>query len=56
METTIEPGDLHYVPQAATVGDLVGAMNSLGVKPTDLVIIFQALAAAGALNATIEVQ
>ncbi|MBN2803449.1 MAG: flagellar basal body P-ring protein FlgI [Deltaproteobacteria bacterium] len=56
METKIESGDLHYVPQAATVGDLVGAMNSLGVKPTDLVIIFQALAAAGALNATIEVQ
>ena len=34
-----------------TVGGLVKSLNQLGVKPTDLVGILQAIAAAGALNA-----
>ncbi len=50
------PGDLHLVPPAATVGDLVNGLNALGVKPSDLIVIFQSLAAAGALSADIEVQ
>ncbi|MCP4679835.1 MAG: flagellar basal body P-ring protein FlgI, partial [Deltaproteobacteria bacterium] len=50
------PGDLHFVPPAATVGDLVNALNILGVKPSDLIIIFQSLSAAGAISADIEVQ
>ncbi len=49
------PGDLHLVPKAATVGDLVNALNTLGVKPSDLVIIFQLLKTAGALSAEIVV-
>lgn len=49
-------GELHLVPGAATVGDLVNALNALGVKPADLIVIFQALAAAGALSADVEVQ
>jgi flagellar P-ring protein precursor FlgI len=49
-------GELHLVPGAATVGDLVNALNALGVKPSDLIVIFQALSAAGALSADVEVQ
>jgi flagellar P-ring protein precursor FlgI len=40
---------------AATVGELAAVLNALGLKPRDLVAIFQALAAAGALRAEIEV-
>ncbi|MCP4606259.1 MAG: flagellar basal body P-ring protein FlgI [Proteobacteria bacterium] len=49
-------GDLHLVPVSPTVGDLVNALNSLGVKPSDLIIIFQSLSAVGAISADIEVQ
>ncbi len=51
-----EPGDLHYVPETTSVGDLVNALNTLGVKPSDMIIIFQSLKSAGAINAEIEVQ
>jgi flagellar P-ring protein FlgI len=50
------PGDVHLVPPTATVSDLVNALNTLGVKPSDLIIIFQSLSAAGAITAEIEVQ
>jgi flagellar P-ring protein FlgI len=59
-ETTVAaenaPGDVFAVPSTTTVADLVGALNALGVKPADLIIIFQSLAQAGAVNAEIEVQ
>jgi len=48
-------GELHLVPDTSTVGDLVTALNALGVSPRDLVSIFQALHAAGALRARLEV-
>lgn len=50
------PGDLHYIPETTSVGDLVNALNTLGVKPSDMIIIFQSLKSAGAINAEIEVQ
>jgi flagellar P-ring protein precursor FlgI len=43
------------MPGAASVGDVAAALNALGVKPRDLVAIFQALKAAGALTAEIQV-
>jgi flagellar P-ring protein precursor FlgI len=52
----VAPGDLHLVPNTATVADLVNALNTLGVKPADLIVIFQSLSAAGAVTADIEVQ
>ncbi len=52
----IAPGNLHLVPRTPTVGDLVSALNNMGVKPADLIIIFQSLHAAGAISAQIEVQ
>lgn len=48
-------GRLQALPAATTVGDVVNALNALGVKPRDLVPIFQALRVAGALIAEIEV-
>ena len=56
LEAELAPGDLHYVPATSTVGDLVNALNTLGVKPADLIIIFQSLAQAGAIVGDIEVQ
>ena len=47
-----QPGDLQLV-EGATIGDLVSALNAMGVKPRDLVVILQAIRAAGALQAEI---
>lgn len=52
----LAPGDVHLVQATATVSDLVNALNTLGVKPADLIIIFQSLSAAGAITADIEIQ
>lgn len=43
------------VPAAATVDELVAALNALGASPRDLIAILQALKAAGALDAEIVV-
>ena len=43
------------LPATASVDDLVKALNTLGVTPLDLVSIFQALKAQGALDAELEV-
>jgi len=43
------------LPATASVDDLVKALNTLGVTPLDLVSIFQALKAQGALDADLEV-
>ncbi|MCR9162737.1 MAG: flagellar basal body P-ring protein FlgI [Nannocystaceae bacterium] len=57
-ETEVEveegEGELHLIEDAANVGDVAAALNSLGVKPRDLAAIFQALQAAGALRAEIK--
>jgi flagellar P-ring protein precursor FlgI len=43
------------LPDTSTVADLAGALNLLGVKPRDLIAILEALKAAGALDAELEV-
>lgn len=48
-------GKAQAIPAATTVADIAAALNTLGVKPRDLVPIFQALKAAGALTAEIKV-
>jgi flagellar P-ring protein precursor FlgI len=48
-------GQLLLVPQAITIRDLVRALNSIGVTPRDLITIFQAIKAAGALQAKLEI-
>jgi flagellar P-ring protein precursor FlgI len=50
------PNVLAHVKPSATLKDLVDALNAIGVKPRDLIAIFQALRSAGALSARIEVQ
>ena len=64
-ETVVVPGTTVEVQEAegrltplapsADVGDVAAALNSLGVKPRDLVAIFRALKAAGALHAQLEI-
>ncbi len=39
----------------ATLGEVVRALNALGVTPRDLVSILEALKAAGALRAEMEI-
>jgi flagellar P-ring protein precursor FlgI len=41
--------------QGVSIGDVVRALNALGVSPRDLIAIFQALKAAGALQAKLEI-
>lgn len=40
--------------KGATVGDVVSALNTMGVTPRDLIVILQSMQAAGGLHATIE--
>jgi flagellar P-ring protein precursor FlgI len=40
--------------EGATIGDLVTALNSLGVSPRDLISILMAIRQAGAIHAAIE--
>ncbi len=53
IQTYEDEGKLNLIAGAATVGDVAAALNAIGVKPRDLVAIFQALKAAGALHAEI---
>ena len=46
---------LAIVPSGTSIGDLVKALNALGVTPRDLIAVFQAIQAAGALQADLEI-
>jgi flagellar P-ring protein FlgI len=50
-----ETKKLVVMESGASIGDVVGALNALGVSPRDLIAIFQAIKAAGALQAQLEV-
>lgn len=50
-----ERANLILLPQSVTIRDLVRALNAIGVTPRDLISIFQAIKAAGALRAQLEV-
>ncbi len=50
-----DTNQLVLVPAGASIGEVVGALNALGVSPRDLIAIFQAIKAAGALQAQLEV-
>ncbi len=64
-ETVVTPGtdlsvkegenQLVLVNGSTSIGDVVNALNALGVSPRDLIAIFQAIKAAGALQAELEV-
>lgn len=50
-----EPGNIIQMPPSPLLADVVRALNSLGATPGDLLSILQAIKAAGALNAELEV-
>ncbi len=50
-----EPGILIQVPASPQLADVVRALNALGATPQDLLAILQAIKAAGALNAELEI-
>jgi flagellar P-ring protein precursor FlgI len=56
VDANEEPARMVYLREGASVEALVKALNALGVSPRDLIAILQALKAAGALHAEIEVQ
>ena len=49
------PGALIQMPAGSKLTDVVKALNTLGATPQDLVAILQAMKAAGALQADLEV-
>ncbi len=55
-ETTVEEesGQVIQIDQSVTLGDLVKALNFIGVSPRDLVAVLTAAKAAGALQADME--
>ncbi len=50
-----EKNRLLLVPSGTTIGELVRALNAIGVTPRDLITIFQSIKAAGALQAELEI-
>ncbi|MDJ0874239.1 MAG: flagellar basal body P-ring protein FlgI [Desulfobacterales bacterium] len=56
-EIIVEEGTnpLFLVESGVSIGEVVRALNALGVTPRDLIAIFQALKAAGALQAELEI-
>ena len=50
-----EPGNLIQIAGAPALSDVVRALNALGATPQDLLAILQAIKAAGAIQADIEV-
>ena len=50
-----EPGNVIQIPASPQLTDVVRALNTLGATPQDLLAILQAIKAAGALNAELEV-
>jgi flagellar P-ring protein precursor FlgI len=50
-----EKAKLFLMQSGVTLGEVVRALNALGVSPRDLITIFQAMKASGALKARLEV-
>ncbi len=46
---------LVLLPEGRTIGELIRALNAIGVTPRDLITILQAMKAAGALQAELEI-
>ncbi|MGE4560581.1 MAG: flagellar basal body P-ring protein FlgI [Desulfobulbus sp.] len=49
-KATEEAGNLVVMPMGANLGDIARALNAIGATPRDLIAIFQAIKAAGALH------
>lgn len=55
IEIKAEKGGLVMLPGSASLNDVVKALNAVGATPQDLLAILQAMKAAGALRAELEV-
>jgi flagellar P-ring protein precursor FlgI len=55
VEISSEPGQLMLLKAGASLADVVKALNAIGATPQDLLAILQAMKAAGALHAELEV-
>jgi len=55
IEIKEEDQKLALMPGGVSIGDLVKALNAIGISPRDLIAVFQAIAASGALQAELEV-
>ena len=55
IEVREKEGQVQLV-EGATIGDLVSALDALGVPPRDLIVILQAISGAGALQADVVIQ
>jgi len=55
VAATEEEARLFVMPAQTSIGDVVMALNAIGVTPRDLVAILQAIKAAGALQAQLEI-
>lgn len=55
IEVKEEDQKLALMPGGVSIGDLVKALNAIGISPRDLIAVFQAIAASGALQAELEV-
>lgn len=56
LSTEEENGPMQIVKPQMNVGELVDALNRLGMTPRDMIPIFEDLKAAGALQGTVKVQ
>jgi flagellar P-ring protein precursor FlgI len=55
MKVEEEARRLTVLPEGSTIGDVVRALNTLGVTPRDLIGILQAVRASGALQADLQI-
>ncbi len=55
VTVTEEGKKLILMPEGTSLGELVRALNAIGVSPRDLISVFQAIKAAGALQAELEI-
>jgi flagellar P-ring protein precursor FlgI len=57
QKTTVteEEARMTVLKGGATIGEVVNALNAIGVTPRDLIAILQAMKAAGALQAELEI-
>lgn len=55
LAVTEDKSRLLLIPEGRTIGELIRALNAIGVTPRDLITILQAMKAAGALQAELEI-
>ncbi|MFP4037873.1 MAG: flagellar basal body P-ring protein FlgI [Desulfobacteraceae bacterium] len=55
VDVTEERRQLMMLPEGANLSEVVKALNAIGVSPRDLITVFQAIKASGALQAELEI-